>query len=74
VALHGMNDYGEAFYLAGPYWAKQGVATYAFAARGQGRSPRRGVWGGQKLMPEDARTAIGVARRTHPNAFNCGGG
>jgi alpha-beta hydrolase superfamily lysophospholipase len=68
VALHGMNDYGEAFYLAGPYWAQKGVATYAYDARGQGRSPRRGVWGGQKLMLEDVRAAIAAARRAHPGA------
>lgn len=68
VALHGMNDYGEAFYLAGPYWAQHGVATYAYDARGQGRSPRRGVWGGQRLMVEDVRAAIAAARRAHPGA------
>jgi alpha-beta hydrolase superfamily lysophospholipase len=68
VALHGMNDYGEAFYLAGPYWAQHGVATYAYDARGQGRSPQRGVWGGQKLMLEDVRTAVRLARARYPNA------
>lgn len=68
VALHGMNDYGEAFYLAGPTWAKGGVTTYAYDARGFGRSPNRGVWGGQRLLTEDVRTAVAVARQRHPNA------
>lgn len=69
VGLHGMNDYGEAtYYLAGPWFAERGVATYAYDARGFGRSPRRGVWGGERLMTEDLRTAIDVARRRHPNA------
>jgi acylglycerol lipase len=31
VALHGMNDYGRAFELAGPYWSGLGIATYAVA-------------------------------------------
>ncbi len=69
VALHGMNDYGEAFYLAGPWWAQQGIATYAYDARGHGRSPDRGVWGGARLLTEDLRTAITVARRDHPGAL-----
>lgn len=66
VALHGMNDYGNAFYLAGPWFAERGVAFYAYDARGFGRSPQRGVWGGQPLMTEDLRTAVDVARRDHP--------
>jgi alpha-beta hydrolase superfamily lysophospholipase len=68
VALHGMNDYANAFYLAGPWFAERGVAFYAYDARGFGRSPRRGVWGGERLLTEDVRTAIAVARRAHPNA------
>jgi acylglycerol lipase len=66
VALHGMNDYGRAFELAGPHWAKQGIATYAYDARGFGRSPERGIWGGQALMLDDLRTAVAVARAKHP--------
>lgn len=68
VALHGMNDYANAFYLAGPWFAERGVAFYAFDQRGFGRSPDRGVWGGERLMTEDVRTAVTVARRMHPNA------
>jgi len=68
VAMHGMNDYADAFYLAGPWFAERGVAFYAYDARGFGRSPRRGVWGGERLMTEDVRTAIAVARRAHPDA------
>lgn len=68
IGLHGMNDYAETFYLAGPWWAQQGIATYAYDARGQGRSPHRGVWGGTRLMTQDLRTAVALARRTHPGA------
>ncbi len=68
IGLHGMNDYANTFYLAGPWFAERGVALYAYDARGFGRSPNRGVWGGSDLMSEDLRTAIAVARRTHPNA------
>lgn len=68
VGLHGMNDYGAAFFPAGPWFAERGVAVYAYDARGFGRSPDRGVWGGERLMTEDLRTAVAVARRRHPNA------
>jgi alpha-beta hydrolase superfamily lysophospholipase len=68
IGLHGMNDYGEAFYLAGPWFAERGIATFAYDARGFGRSPSRGVWGGERLMTEDVRTAVRVARRAYPNA------
>ncbi len=68
IALHGMNDYANTFYLAGPWFAAHGVAMYAYDARGFGRSPNRGLWPGERLMAEDLRTAIIVARRTHPNA------
>jgi acylglycerol lipase len=68
IGLHGMNDYANTFYLMGPWFAERGVAVYAYDARGFGRSPNRGVWAGEHLMTEDLRTAVIVARRTHPNA------
>lgn len=68
IGLHGMNDYANTFYLAGPWFAEHGVALYAYDARGFGRSPRRGVWAGEELMTEDLRTAVRVARQTYPNA------
>lgn len=68
VALHGMNDYSNAFHFAAPVWAGAGIATYAFDQRGFGRSPNRGVWGGEALMTEDLRTFVDVIRRKHPYA------
>src|SRR5690242_20184088 len=53
VAVHGMNDYGNAFHIAGPRWAAQGITTYAYDQRGFGRSPMRGIWAGEELMVED---------------------
>lgn len=66
VALHGMNDYANAFHLAAPYWAQNGVTTYAFDQRGFGRSPNRGIWGGDELMVEDLRTMTALVRSLHP--------
>ena len=69
IAVHGMDDYAETFYLAAPYWAEHGVTTYAYDARGFGRSPGRGVWPGETLMVADLRTAVAVARRRYPTAL-----
>jgi alpha-beta hydrolase superfamily lysophospholipase len=68
VGVHGMNDYANAFHLAAPWWASQGVATYAYDQRGFGRSPGRGVWGGEDLMAEDLRTFAGLLRLRYPHA------
>jgi len=67
VALHGMNDYANAFHFAAPEWARAGVATYAFDQRGFGRSPQRGVWGGEALMTEDLRVCVDLVRARHPD-------
>jgi alpha-beta hydrolase superfamily lysophospholipase len=69
VAAHGMNDYGNAFHIAGPRWAEAGVTTYAYDQRGFGRSPGRGIWAGEDLMAEDLRTVVALARARHPNAI-----
>ena len=68
VGVHGMNDYANAFHLAAPWWAEQGVTTYAYDQRGFGRSPGRGVWAGDDLMVEDLRTVTALVRRKYPDA------
>jgi alpha-beta hydrolase superfamily lysophospholipase len=62
-----MNDYANAFHFAAPVWARAGVVTYAYDQRGFGRSPARGVWGGEALMTRDLRTCVDVVRRLHPD-------
>ncbi len=69
VGLHGMDDYANAFDLAGAYWARHGITTYAFDQRGFGRSPHRGVWGGRRLMEDDLRTFTALVRRRYPHAI-----
>ena len=69
IGVHGMNDYANAFHLAAPWWASQGVTTLAYDQRGFGRSPDRGVWGGDQLMDEDLRTLVALARARYPGAI-----
>ncbi|RYF91214.1 MAG: alpha/beta hydrolase [Caulobacteraceae bacterium] len=66
VALHGMNDYANAFHLAAPDWAARGIATYAFDQRGFGRSVGRGIWAGRELMSEDLRVFVDLVKARHP--------
>ena len=68
VALHGMNDHASSFRLAGPWWAEQGIETWAYDQRGFGKAPGRGVWAGQKRMTDDLREAVAMARARHPHA------
>jgi alpha-beta hydrolase superfamily lysophospholipase len=68
VALHGVNDSRAAFHLAGPWWAEQGIETWAFDQRGFGQAPGRGVWPGEARMAADLRTAVALARARHPRA------
>lgn len=68
VAVHGMNDYANAFHFAGPWWAERGITTYAYDMRGFGRSSDRGRWGGEEAMTEDLRTVVALVRARHPNA------
>ena len=68
VGVHGMDDYANAFHLAAPYWAAEGIATYAYDQRGFGRSPQRGIWAGDALMTEDLRTIVALLRARYPHA------
>jgi alpha-beta hydrolase superfamily lysophospholipase len=68
VGVHGMSDYANAFHMAAPYWAGEGVTTYAYDQRGFGRSPGKGFWPDEDLLRSDLRTAVDVARARHPDA------
>jgi len=68
VCLHGMNDHGMAFHLAGPWWAARGVAVYAVDQRGFGAAPGRGVWAGEARLAEDLRQMTSLVRARHAAA------
>lgn len=66
VALHGFNDYSNAFEMPGAYWAERGVATYAYDQRGFGRAPDAGRWAGTETYIDDLRSAAKLVRARHP--------
>jgi acylglycerol lipase len=68
VALHGFNDYSNAFTPAGQFWSGEafGIATYAWDQRGFGQAPLPGRWVGQARLQADMRSAVAAVRREHP--------
>jgi alpha-beta hydrolase superfamily lysophospholipase len=66
LALHGFNDYDNAFAWPGEAWAKDGIATYAYDQRGFGAAAGRGRWPGRSVLAADAASAARALRRLFP--------
>lgn len=66
LALHGFNDYSNAFEDAATDWAEHGVITYAYDQRGFGGAPNRGYWAGTEAYVDDLRMAANLVRAHHP--------
>jgi alpha-beta hydrolase superfamily lysophospholipase len=68
LALHGFNDYSNAFDAPAKTWAEAGIATYAYDQRGFGATPYRGLWAGEERMMGDLAAAARLVRERHPGA------
>jgi len=66
LALHGMNDYSNAFEMPAQYWARHGVATYAYDQRGFGRAAQPGIWSDTATMAADLDAAVDAIAARHP--------
>ena len=66
LALHGFNDYSNAFKAPGQYWRSQGIATIAYDQRGFGATENAGVWPTQNSLTGDMRTALALLRAAYP--------
>ncbi len=66
LALHGFNDYSNAFDGPGRWWAERGITTYAYDQRGFGATEEAGVWPGVDALVADLRAVIRLLRRRHP--------
>ena len=67
LALHGFNDYSNAFAKPGARLAKAGILTYAYDQRGFGASANKGAWSSLAGMTGDLRQAARLIRRRHPD-------
>lgn len=67
LALHGFNDYSNAFSDAADWWAERGIATYAPDQRGFGRAPHAGYWPGADLLADDVVQLDRLLQQQHPN-------
>ena len=68
LALHGFNDYSNAFEKPASYWAKYGVTTYAYDQRGFGEAPLPGRWHRASSLINDFIKTAELIRLKHPNA------
>ena len=66
LALHGFNDYSNAFEAPATALAFRGVATYAYDQRGFGEAPLRGRWVGRWQLADDLATASRLLRARYP--------
>lgn len=66
VALHGFNDYGNAFADIGAFFAGNGIAVLAYDQRGFGAAPEPGIWAGTDKLTADFRDFLAAARAAYP--------
>jgi len=66
LAVHGLNDYSNAFATAGDFLAVQGVTVLAYDQRGFGKSDGFGLWHGSDRMVRDLRTMVTLLNDAHP--------
>lgn len=66
IALHGFNDYRNAFAGVGRHFAARAVTTYAYDQRGFGETAQRGIWPGSDTLQADAATMLHLVCREHP--------
>jgi acylglycerol lipase len=66
LALHGFNDYSNAFDMPGRWFARHGVATYAYDQRGFGAAGQPGIWATADTLVADLHGAVEALRRRHP--------
>ncbi|RED46126.1 alpha/beta hydrolase [Aestuariispira insulae] len=66
LALHGFNDYSNAYDAPAKYWAAQGIMTYAYDQRGFGQAPNRGLWPGSETLRRDLTEIVTLLRHRHP--------
>ena len=66
LALHGFNDYSDAFSRPATYWAEEGFLVYAYDQRGFGATSSAGRWPGKNILVQDLLAAAKFFAHSHP--------
>lgn len=67
LAVHGFNDYSNAFQDPAAYWAARGITTYVYDQRGFGQTANHGLWPGVATMVDDLHVAATLIKARHPD-------
>ncbi len=65
IALHGFNDYSNAFDTTAHNFADEQITTYAIDQRGFGTTEQHGVWAGTSVMQSDLLATINLLCQKH---------
>lgn len=66
LALHGFNDYSNAFQDFATFASGRGFAVHAYDQRGFGANVDAGLWAGTERLVADLRQAVDRLRRIYP--------
>jgi len=66
LALHGMNDYSNAFRPLGEYLESKNIQLIAYDQRGFGETKGRGYWHGIHSLTSDLTAVCQLIKKKHP--------
>jgi alpha-beta hydrolase superfamily lysophospholipase len=66
LAIHGFNDYSNAFDAAARTFADNLITTYAIDQRGFGATKQRGIWAGDTTLQSDLIATVNLLCEKHP--------
>ena len=67
LALHGFNDYRNAFSGPARFFAANRITTYAYDQRGFGETQQRGLWPVDGVLEADATAMASLLCASHPD-------
>jgi len=67
IALHGFNDYRNAFGGPAKFLAANRIMTYAYDQRGFGETMQRGIWPAGGILEADATVMAGLICARYPD-------
>ena len=67
IALHGFNDYSNAFENTGKYLSKRNIGVIAYDQRGFGKTGQHGIWAGENNLVQDAQQMIHAVKNKFPD-------